>query len=128
MQKIREQIEHGQFSCTWDNVVCGPVSYTHLSVGITTALCPYIGYQKAASIAKKSLKTGESVTSLVLKDELLTQKPVSYTHLDVYKRQDTNRCYLAEILRNKAHRLSPETERAISALSQTLSLIHIRCV
>ena len=28
------------------------------SVGITTALCPYIGYQKAASIAKKSLKTG----------------------------------------------------------------------
>ena len=23
MQKIREQIEHGQFSCTWDNVVCG---------------------------------------------------------------------------------------------------------
>lgn len=35
---------------------------------------PYIGYQKAASIAKKSLKTGESVTSLVLKDELLTQK------------------------------------------------------
>ena len=44
------------------------------SVGITTALCPYIGYQKAASIAKKSLKTGESVTSLVLKDELLTQK------------------------------------------------------
>ena len=23
MQKIREQIEYGQFSCTWDNVVCG---------------------------------------------------------------------------------------------------------
>ena len=44
------------------------------SVGITTALCQNIGYQKAASIAKKSLKTGESVTSLVLKDELLTQK------------------------------------------------------
>lgn len=34
---------------------------------------PYIGYQKAASIAKKSLKTGECY-SLVLKDELLTQK------------------------------------------------------
>lgn len=30
--------------------------------------------RKRASIAKKSLKTGESVTSLVLKDELLTQK------------------------------------------------------
>ena len=37
------------------------------------------------------------------------------------QQSDTNRCYLAEILRNKAHRLSPETERAISALSQTFS-------
>jgi len=49
------------------------------SVGITTALCPYIGYQKAASIAKKSLKTGESVTSLVLKDELLTASSTTFS-------------------------------------------------
>ncbi|MDY5577960.1 MAG: aspartate ammonia-lyase [Lachnospiraceae bacterium] len=43
------------------------------SVGIVTALCPYIGYEKAAEIAKKSLKTGESVKNLVLKEGLLTE-------------------------------------------------------
>ena len=37
------------------------------SVGITTALCPYIGYKKAASLAKESLRTGVPVKKLVLK-------------------------------------------------------------
>lgn len=40
---------------------------------------------------------------------------------EAMQQSDTNRCYLAEIIRNKAHRLSPETERAFSALSQTFS-------
>ena len=31
--------------------------YIEKSVGISTALCPYIGYAKSAEIAKKSLKT-----------------------------------------------------------------------
>lgn len=43
------------------------------SVGISTALCPYIGYQAAASIAKESLKTGVPVADLVLQKHLLTQ-------------------------------------------------------
>ena len=34
---------------------------------------------------------------------------------------DSNRCFLTQILRQKAHRLNPETERALSALSQTFS-------
>ena len=33
--------------------------YIEKSVGISTALCPYIGYAKSAEIAKKSLKTGQ---------------------------------------------------------------------
>ena len=41
------------------------------SVGIITALCPHIGYQQAASIAKTALRTGESVRSLILKENLL---------------------------------------------------------
>lgn len=41
------------------------------SVGISTALCPYIGYKKAAEIAKLSLKTGTSVKDLVLEQKLL---------------------------------------------------------
>lgn len=41
------------------------------SVGISTALCPYIGYQKAAELAKKSLKTGVPIKELVLQETLL---------------------------------------------------------
>lgn len=44
------------------------------SVGIITAVCPYIGYQKAADIAKKALQTGESVRSLILKETQLSEK------------------------------------------------------
>lgn len=43
------------------------------SVGISTALCPYIGYKKAAEIAKTSLKTGISVRELVLREGLLDE-------------------------------------------------------
>lgn len=43
------------------------------SVGIITALCPHLGYQKAADIAKKAIKTGESVHDLVLSEKLLTE-------------------------------------------------------
>lgn len=42
------------------------------SVGIITAICPHVGYQKAADIAKKALKTGESVRTLILEENLLT--------------------------------------------------------
>lgn len=44
------------------------------SVGISTALCPYIGYQKAAELAKKSLKTGISLKELVLRENLLSEE------------------------------------------------------
>ena len=42
------------------------------SVGIITAICPHVGYQPAADIAKKALRTGESVRSLIVKEGLLT--------------------------------------------------------
>ena len=48
--------------------------YIEKSVGISTALCPYIGYAKSAEIAKKSLKTGISVKELVLEEGLLNEK------------------------------------------------------
>ena len=43
------------------------------SVGIITAICPHVGYQAAADIAKKALKTGEPVRELILKEGLLTE-------------------------------------------------------
>lgn len=43
------------------------------SVGIVTAISPYIGYERAAKIAKTSLKTGEPVRKLILKEGILKE-------------------------------------------------------
>ena len=43
------------------------------SVGIITAICPHVGYQKAADIAKRAMKSGDSVRELILKEKLLTE-------------------------------------------------------
>ena len=47
------------------------------SVGIITAICPHVGYQKAADIAKKALKTGESVRNLILQEKLMTPEDLN---------------------------------------------------
>ena len=44
------------------------------SVGVITAICPYVGYQKAAEIAKKAIKTGDSVRELILKEKLMNKE------------------------------------------------------
>ena len=44
------------------------------SVGIVTALCPYIGYKKSADSAKTALKTGKTVREIVLENELMDEK------------------------------------------------------
>jgi aspartate ammonia-lyase len=43
------------------------------SVGTVTALCPYIGYNKAAEIAKNSLKTGISIKNIVLNEGIINE-------------------------------------------------------
>ena len=48
--------------------------WVNASVGIATALNPYIGYIKAADIAKESLKTGVSVREIVLRDKILDEE------------------------------------------------------
>lgn len=58
------------------------------SVGITTALCPYIGYKKAASLAKESLRTGVPVKKLVLKHGLMKEKQLDVV-LDPYAMTET---------------------------------------
>lgn len=44
------------------------------SIGIVTALNPYIGYENSASIAKESLQTGKTVKEIALERKLLTQE------------------------------------------------------
>lgn len=62
-----------------DNCVTGitanrDVCRRHLeeSVGIITALCPYLGYAKSAELAKESLKTGVPVLKLVESKKVLS--------------------------------------------------------
>ncbi|ATA92281.1 aspartate ammonia-lyase [Capnocytophaga canimorsus] len=43
------------------------------SIGIVTALNPYIGYKNSTKIAKEALETGKSVYDLVLEKQLLSQ-------------------------------------------------------
>ncbi len=44
------------------------------SIGIVTALNPYIGYKNSTKIAKEALESGKSVYNLVLEQGLLTQE------------------------------------------------------
>lgn len=43
------------------------------SVGIITALVPYLGYQKSAEIAKKAMTSNQPVRTLVLEEDLMTE-------------------------------------------------------
>ena len=44
------------------------------SIGIVTALNPYIGYKNSTKIAKEALETGKSVYDLVIEHQLLSQE------------------------------------------------------
>jgi aspartate ammonia-lyase len=41
------------------------------SIGLVTALNPYIGYENATAVAREALETGQSVYDIVLKKKLL---------------------------------------------------------
>ena len=44
------------------------------SVGIITALCPHIGYEAAADLAKRAIETGGSVKDLILEEGVLDEE------------------------------------------------------
>ena len=47
------------------------------SVGIITALCPHVSYQVAADTAKKALKTGRSVRSVILENGVMSEEDLN---------------------------------------------------
>lgn len=60
-----------------DGITANPEHCRHMvehSIGIVTALKPYIGYSNCTDIAKTALKTGESVYQLVIDRNLLTKE------------------------------------------------------
>ena len=75
----------GGISTLTDNCVAGLIAnkehceeLVENSVGIITAICPYVGYAKAAHVAKKALKTGDSVRKLTIEEGLLTEEELNH--------------------------------------------------
>ena len=60
------------------------LSLVEKSVGLSTALCPYIGYKKAAEIAKKSLATNIPIKEIVINEGLLSSETLEKI-LDPFK-------------------------------------------
>lgn len=48
--------------------------YAEESLGLVTALSPYIGYSRAAQVAKESLESGRTINEIVLKKGWVSQK------------------------------------------------------
>lgn len=64
-----------------DNCISGIVAnkercemLVHSSVGIVTALCPYLGYKKSAELAKEALAKDMSIRALILHYGLMDEK------------------------------------------------------
>lgn len=55
---------------TANEAVCR--GYLERSVGLVTALNPYLGYGKTSAIAQRALQTGRSVAELVIEEQLMT--------------------------------------------------------
>jgi aspartate ammonia-lyase len=45
----------------------------HASIGLVTALSPYIGYARAGSLARNALESGRGVVELVLEQDLMSR-------------------------------------------------------
>ena len=46
------------------------------SVGVVTALCPYLGYKKSADLAKKALQSNKSIRDLLLEEKILSAEEI----------------------------------------------------
>lgn len=51
-------------------------SFVNNSIGIITAVCPELGYQKASEVAKSAIKTGKSVREILKEDHLLSDESI----------------------------------------------------
>ena len=46
------------------------------SLGIVTALCPYIGYARASELAKKALNEGKNITDVIREEKVIPEKEI----------------------------------------------------
>ena len=73
-----------------DNCICGIQAdaarckaMVENSVGTATALCPYLGYTKAAEIAKKAVRENRNLRELILEERLMDEEELDRV-LDPY--------------------------------------------
>ncbi|MBE7180736.1 MAG: aspartate ammonia-lyase, partial [Terriglobus roseus] len=52
-------------------------NYAASTVALATALNPYIGYQRAAEVAKESVRSGRSIIDIVRSEQLLTEAQIA---------------------------------------------------
>ncbi|OJF76832.1 MAG: aspartate ammonia-lyase [Treponema sp. CETP13] len=70
-------------------------NYVEQSVGIATALCPFIGYKKSAEIAKHALKIHVPVRDLVLEQHLMKEVDIdSILNPRILAKEDNNQLKL----------------------------------
>ena len=64
--------------CVSDITVNTTQCKTHLdrSIGIVTALCPYIGYTKAAELAKKALRENRNIRDIVILENIMSAEEI----------------------------------------------------
>ena len=47
------------------------------SIGIVTSLCPFIGYTKAAKIAKQALRENKNVRDILIEEKILSESELN---------------------------------------------------
>jgi len=72
---LRQFTEHCVSGITVSEGRCS--QYAQSTVSLATALNPYIGYAKAAEIAKESVKTGRSIIEIAREKKLLSEKEIA---------------------------------------------------
>jgi len=72
---IRTFIDHCVIDITANEEYCRQT--VENSVGIVTAVSPFIGYNKASEIAREAMTTGVSVKTIVLREKLLTEEKLA---------------------------------------------------
>lgn len=46
------------------------------SVGTVTALCPYIGYNRASNLAKRALKEGKTIREIIIEEKIMSESEI----------------------------------------------------
>ncbi len=64
--------------CVSEITVNSPQCKTHLdrSIGIITALCPYIGYTKASKLAKQALNENRNIRDIVIEENIMSEEEI----------------------------------------------------